>query len=600
MKKLRYSITFKMFLITFISIMSIMTIIFVVQSMFFNKFYASTKIDNIIENINSFTKEYKKNNWNYKELSNQINKFQSENNVTLYVNGLSIEEHNYEQNNDLYNMTVLCDNDKYYNMYIDEDVLLKAFDEKIPLRNKSFYLEGVFGDDETIYPEIIDNYKIYVENDDGTDDVLYTDEYFYKGNAVVVDMNNVMDNIIDDIEIIEGESDILIGEIGEIGKIVEMEKTMIHKKNGVSYGINEMPFVNIKEVNFFKSIELEKGKTRFIEVNASLQPVGEALNIIDDYYILFYLFAIIISLLIALIYSKQVSKPLLELTSVADKMAGMDFSVKADIDRDDELGILSNSLNVLSSNLDEAVTNLKEANKQLILDMEKEKKQENIRKEFIANVSHELKTPLGIIKGFAEGIKDGIKKEKVEYYLDVILDETDRINALIYDMLELSKIEAKKIQTKEEFYIKVLIKEIVEIFSIQLNNKGLKIEIAGEFNKVYAVKLQIKQVIINLLSNAVKYCVDKTVIKITGEIKGEYNYVYIHNVGNQLSKEELENIWLRFYKIDKSRNRESGGTGLGLAIVKAILEAHDSDYGVINEDDGVTFYFSMKLTDINY
>jgi signal transduction histidine kinase len=619
------SIVLKMFTITFISIISLITIIFVVQSVYITRYYKIRKIDNIIKNINNFSSQYNNENWSYEELARQIKKFEGRNNVTLKINGIGLTDIQRED----YIITLLLDNNSYYDIYLSKQELLKIFNGDMPKEKQILYIEAVMDHSEIIYATKINNYQL----DNLIEENLYSN---YSGNAIIINIDNVMESILKqsstNIELQGTESIIYVPElqgtesnINATGKqgtesdinatvIEEIESNIIGtqiqgdvidingpynhytKQNDVYYSISDMPFINIKEVSFIKLFE-QDGKKHFIEVHASLQPVGEVISILSDYYIIFYLLAIIVSLLIALIYSRLISYPLLKLSSVADKMANMDFSIKSTIKRNDELGTLSNSLNILSTNLDEALSSLKEANKQLVIDMQKEKKQEKIRKEFVANISHELKTPLGIIKGFAEGIKDGIKKEKTDYYLDVILDETQKMNTLIYDMLELSKIEAKKIEGKEEFNIKKLINRAVSVLEIPINNKSLNIVINGDFGKVIGTKFQIDQVIINLVSNAVKYCNDKTDIIITGEIKDGYNYIYIYNEGNQLSKQEMESIWLRFYKIDKSHHRESGGTGLGLAIVKAILEAHSSDYGVMNKDDGVVFYFSMKLID---
>lgn len=595
MKKIKKSnsIVFKMFSIAFISIMSLITIIFLVQSLYINKFYMSRKIDNLIKNINSFSEQYKEENWTYDELARQINKFSSTNNASLTVNGLGqydIEFINETEMYEEYLLTILVEDKNYYDIYISEEELIRAFDGKIPLRYESFKIEAVIYDQEILTPVKINNYEMLEKEELMEEDI----NNYYRGKVKLIDLSNVMENIIYEpiTENMEMMDDSYMDYINNADLLLDYQQ-----KNNVHYIITDMPFVNIKEVNFIKILDMKDGKSEFIDVKASLQPVGEVISILSEYYIVFYLLAIVISLFIAWIYSRLISSPLLKLTYVADKMAQMNFTEKSTIKRDDELGILSNSLNILSANLDEALTHLKEANKQLVIDMEKEKKQEQVRKEFVANVSHELKTPLGIIKGFAEGIKDGIKKEKSDYYIDVILDEIEKMNTLIFEMLELSKLEAGKAQQKEGFDIKKLINKAVDVLEIPIQNKDIKIHINGDFGKVYGVKFQIDQVIMNLLSNAVKYCTDCTDIKVTGEIKEGYNYMSIYNEGNQLTKEELESIWLRFYKIDKSHHRESGGTGLGLAIVKSILDGHDSDYGVMNKDDGVVFYFSVKLAD---
>jgi signal transduction histidine kinase len=543
------------------------------------------KIDNIIENINDFSDRYKQEDWEYDELARYINKFASNNNANLTVSGIEMEYGGVIENNSQYVLTIEIQDKNYYYIYMTYKELLKAFGNRLPYKNEEFNIKTVLFRSEIIFPVQINGYSLYYDNE------LNDETNYYEGKAYIIDIKNELNNINVDTNTVDLMG---IDNLDEYVDSMSLEGYSI-KKN-VYYSINEMTFVNIKEVYFAKKLVMKDGTNRLIEVRSSLQPVGEAINILSDYYIVFYIFAIILSIIIALIYSKLISKPLLKLTNVADKMARMDFSVQSSINSKDELGILSNSLNFLATNLDKALNDLTEANKQLVLDMEKEKKQEQVRKEFIANVSHELKTPLGIIKGFAEGIKDGIKKEKADYYIEVILDEIEKMNTLIMEMLELSKLEASNNIEKEEFSIKEIIDETVEILVLGINNKGLNIQVKGDYNTVYGVRGQIEQVVINLISNSVKYCLVNTDIIITGEIKGGYNYIYIYNEGNKLSEEELESIWLRFYKIDKSHNRESGGTGLGLAIVKAILDGHNSDYGVMNKDKGVVFYFGLKLS----
>ncbi|GKX29889.1 two-component sensor histidine kinase [Vallitalea longa] len=583
MKKIKKtkSIVFKMFIITFVSVMSLITIIFLVQSLFINKYYITKKIDNIIKNMNSFSKQYKQEKWSFDELARQINKFEGNNNTTLTVNGLSYDDMQVEE----YILTLQVANSKYYDIYISKSDLLKAFDGEMPTQYQKFYLEAVILDTEILTPIKINNHKIY--------DILGQESFIIlKGNAILINISNVMDNIT-----ISSGMDIQVERAVDVINFTDIEDMtpQYSKKDDVYYKIDDMPFTNVKQVNFTKIIEIDNVTKTYINATASLQPVGEVMSILSDYYIIFYLLAVIISLFIAWIYSRSISSPLLNITKIADKMAGMDFSIKSTHNSDDELGVLSNSLNILSTNLDEALTDLKGANKQLVIDMEKEKQQEKVRREFVANISHELKTPLGIIKGFAEGIKDGIKKEKSNYYLEVILDEIEKMNTLILDMLDLCKFEAGKIEDKEGFDIIKLINKAVTLLEMHIRDKQLKIDIEGDFTKVFGVKFQIDQVIMNLISNAVKYCTNNSTIIITGEIIDDNNYIYIYNEGNKLTKEELDSIWLRFYKIDKSHNRENRGTGLGLAIVKAILDGHGSDYGVINKQNGVTFYFNINI-----
>jgi len=282
------------------------------------------------------------------------------------------------------------------------------------------------------------------------------------------------------------------------------------------------------------------------------------------------------------------------MNNAATKMAELDFSVKCDIQSNDELGSLSQSLNTLSHNLESSLTELRDTNSKLIDDIEREKQQELIRKEFVANVSHELKTPLGIMKGFAEGIKDGIFEDKKEYYLDVIIDEIEKMNVMIFDMLEISKLESKEYTlSKNVFEIDELLKKVKFRFDPMLNDNKLTASMDLKPYKVSGDSSKIEQVLMNLFSNAIRYSAENEKIKIRVIENNEKIRVSISNSGSYIAEEDISKIWDRFYRVEKSRNKSQGGTGLGLLIVKNILELHESEYGVRNTKDGVEFYFHL-------
>lgn len=616
------SIVMRTFLISFTAMMVMVTLMLGMQSLYINRFYMDRKIDNTITSLNTFAHSFQEEDWTVKQLLKEANKYNSLNNANLSINGSDIYMDEYAQEYmSEYMLTILVD-DKYFEVFLTKEQIDSGF-ETMPYTNQTIDIEGTIYTDgtyESIILDKVNNKSVFIQGSfnieptgvdhfydsttttdipedspyesssvDGDDSILYNqlESTAYVGKATIIDITDVMETIIFD----GGYESEQVDDYS----LISFYETEYDKKNDVYYKIQDTPYNSIKEVHFTKMMVTKDNKTIYLSAQASLQPVNEVVSVLRDFGYFFYIIAILISIFIAIVYSKLVSRPLITLTHVADRMAKMDFDVKSPIQRKDELGVLSNSLNILSSNLDTALGELHEANEQLILDMEKEKKQEQVRKEFVANVSHELKTPLGIIKGYAEGIKDGIKKEKSDYYIDVILDEIEKMNVLILDMLELSKIEAGKGKEEEVFQVINLIEKTVKLLEIPMEDKDLHMQIKGEFTTVKGVKFQIDQVIVNLLSNAVKYGEPKTDIKITGRIEEGYQYISVYNEGQQLSKEELESLWLRFYKIDKSHHRESGGTGLGLAIVKAILEGHGCDYGVKNHKKGLLFYFGLPV-----
>lgn len=341
------------------------------------------------------------------------------------------------------------------------------------------------------------------------------------------------------------------------------------------------------------------GKTSSVIVAvSSLQPISEAAIVIKEFSVYFYALALVLIFMLSLIYSNMVSKPLVTLNKTALKMAELDFSTKSGINSEDEIGNLSRTLNFLSQKLNSTLGELKYANKKLREDIEKEKQIEKMRREFVAGVSHELKTPIALISGYAEGIKDNIGQgEKRDYYMDVIIDEADKMAMLVSDMLDISQLESGNFKLNmDSFYISELVSSIVKKYvendrfyekEFSFTTEPCDIEVSGD-------SLRIEQVITNLLNNAIKFT--STGGRISVNIKGFKKgiLVEIENEGEHIPETEMKNIWEKFYKIEKSRNRNNGGTGLGLSIVKNILELHGSNFGVVNTESGVKFYFTLN------
>lgn len=358
-----------------------------------------------------------------------------------------------------------------------------------------------------------------------------------------------------------------------------------------------------KELNSIIGVSpiIQDGEIKNILLAAtSLQPIDEAAAVIKKFYIYFYLFAIVLILIFSKLFSNTISKPLLILNNVALKMADLDFSVKCDNNRNDEIGNLSRTLNFLSSTLDTTLTKLKGANEKLTKDIEKEKSLEKMRKEFVADVSHELKTPISIISGYAEALKDNILQGKErDSLLDVIVDESEKMSLLVSDMLNLSQLESGYYNLNiDDFPLTGLVKSIILRHSMDIDKNRLQIktDFYDENINVTGDRLRIDQVITNLLNNAVKHSPKNgTIIIIIAQAFESQQVVFsIENYGEHIAQIEIQNIWNKFYKIDKSRNRTDGGTGLGLSIVSNILNLHNSEYGVINTENGVKFYFQLK------
>jgi signal transduction histidine kinase len=366
----------------------------------------------------------------------------------------------------------------------------------------------------------------------------------------------------------------------------------------ITYTVNNKNY-DFKHLVCVSSIKNNDIQVKMIFAITPLNEVSDTIETLSDFYVYFYIVAFVISLILSIIYSRMVSRPLKRVTKSAKKMSQLDFSEKCEVTSGDEIGRLGETLNFLAENLDSALNSLKKSNEKLKIDIEKEKKIEKSRREFIAAVSHELKTPITLIEGYAEGFKDGIfEDEEKDYYIDVILDEAKKMEAMVADMLELAKYESGNMELHiEKFDIVSLLNKIIKkISAYQVNNKNLKIitDYCGEEVLVEADLQRIEGVINNYFTNAIRHSQQDGNIYVNIKQSITKVFIEVENEGSFIPEEEKVKIWNKFYKINKSGNKKFGGTGLGLAIVKNILQLHKSSFGVENTEKGVKFYFSLE------
>ena len=311
---------------------------------------------------------------------------------------------------------------------------------------------------------------------------------------------------------------------------------------------------------------------------------------------------------IAIIYiSKRFSNPISELNNIAKKMANLDFSHKYIVTKeDDEINELGKSINEMSNKLEKTINQLRNTNIELEKDIEKKSKIDEMRKSFISDVSHELKTPIALIQGYSEGLLENVNtdEESRKFYAEVILDETNKMDKMVKQLLELTKLEYEKREFNDRvFNIVELEKEIVRTSQVMINDKNTKVLFeTDEKINVFADDMYISQVITNYLTNAIKHVKEvdgQNYIKVTNLIYDDRKKVRVNifNTGENISKENLNRIWNRFFKVDEARNRNDGGSGIGLSIVRAIMNNYGNDYGVENKENGVEFYFEMNLSD---
>ncbi|MBC2579449.1 histidine kinase dimerization/phospho-acceptor domain-containing protein [Clostridium sp. DJ247] len=334
-----------------------------------------------------------------------------------------------------------------------------------------------------------------------------------------------------------------------------------------------------------------------LSIRVPLVSIKESVDIANKFIISTGIIIMILGCIWAYVFSRKFTKPILELNSIARNMAKFDFSQKCNISGKDEIGQLGQSVNYLSDELGRAITELNIKNKKLEEDIEKERKIDEMRKEFISSVSHELRTPLSVIQGYAEGLVSNIaeSQEDRSFYCDVIMKETNKMNKLVKDLLNLSQIESGYFQIeKTEFNLTSLIEYVLNKYQSIFKEKNIQVLFEpGESIIAYGDMVRIEQILTNYINNAVNHIDDNRVIKITRRVIKDKIRVSIFNTGKHIPEESLEKVWSSFYKVDKARTRAYGGYGLGLSIVKALQDLHNNAYGVENVEDGVVFWFEI-------
>ena len=413
------------------------------------------------------------------------------------------------------------------------------------------------------------NFDIFIETDQNVI-VFSTNRDFYTILEVITDAGRYKD----------GNQDSVIYQDEEI----RVEK-INDQNNNISY--------------ILLSGRLDNGYHLYISMPTV--PIEESVEISNQALIVIGLIILLISAFIASYISKRFTNPIVELSDITNKMARLDFSQKYRIaDTDDEINELGKNINTMSDKLEGTIKQLRENNSELEKDIEEKSKIDEMRKQFISDVSHELKTPIALIQGYAEGLLENVNTddESRKFYAEVILDESNKMDTLVKQLLELMKLEyGKREFNNETFNIVELINEVIRKCKVMIEEKNITIDF--EANKpvmVNADDFYIEQVVTNYFTNAIKHTIEvnkEKKIKITIEEKDNKIRVSVFNTGNPIPEEHLNKIWGRFYKEDTSRNRTDGGTGIGLALVKAIMNNYKNDYGVINKENGVEFYFEL-------
>ena len=332
-------------------------------------------------------------------------------------------------------------------------------------------------------------------------------------------------------------------------------------------------------------------------IRTPLESIRESASISNTFYVFVGTAIIILSGIIIWLVTEKITKPIRELTEQSRKMSRLDFDARYTSHAHNEIDELGANFNHMSAQLESTISELKTANIELQRDIADKIKVDEMRKEFLDNVSHELKTPIALIQGYAEGLKDGITDdpESMDFYCDVILDESVKMNRLVKDLLALNQLESgRDAPEMERVDVTGLIRGVLSSMEIMISQQHVTLLFDQE-EPVYAWADEFKteEVVTNYVSNALHHVSGENRIEIRILPEEDKLRVTVFNTGSPVPEEDLPNLWNKFYKVDKAHTREYGGSGIGLSIVKAIMEGMHQEYGVRNLENGVEFWFTL-------
>ncbi|KRF43001.1 sensor histidine kinase [Paenibacillus sp. Soil787] len=608
---MRTSIVVKLFTLTTMLCLFIIATIYMGQTIFFKQYYAYRKVNEIQANIQAFKNDYLNSDGNILAIQKLEQDFYRQNNTWItIVDSLG----NLKNVNDFY-LEVKIDSPKVNNEFFGKTI-------SVPLYHMVNINEVLNTTPGQVISVLAPKARVYISEYKKGSDLIPFRVQVDKSNVLLANEKIIkkMDDLTLDIknsykensnkEKTEFPGIFFSGTITKVlfpngnesssfiytnslfmDRMKEFQANLLFNESHNS--INTLQILDytqndVKYKLFIDPIKDQAGVTGYIFSMASLQPVDEAVQMLKDYYVYMIALVILLIVLAALYYSRKIAKPLLQMNQTTKKIASLDFSETISIRSKDEIGDFSQSINSLSQTLHSYI-------KQLQNDIEKEKQLEHTRKEFISGVSHELKTPLSVMKSCISILKDGVATHKKDHYFEAMDKEVDKMDLLIVDMLELAKFESGTYKMKmDTFSMDKLMEEICEKLSLEFINKQLHVHTELAAVEVIANQHRIEQVITNFMTNAIHYSPEHEHIFITIKEEQTRVKISIENKGAHIPADQIDKVWERFYRVDSARQRAQGGTGLGLAISKNILELHGAEYGAANTEDGVLFFFYLN------
>jgi signal transduction histidine kinase len=333
-------------------------------------------------------------------------------------------------------------------------------------------------------------------------------------------------------------------------------------------------------------------------MRTAMEGIQESANIANRFLAYSGILSVILSCIIIMMVTRKITNPIMQLANISGRMTELDFEARYTGKEKNEIGLLGKNMNQMSDKLAETISELKTANNELKKDIEKKEQIDAMRQEFLSNVSHELKTPIALVMGYAEGLKMEVNEdpESREFYCDVIMDEAQKMDVLVKKLLTLNQLEfGNDVVTMERFDMTELIKNYLASATILIQQSEAQVQFEqNEPMYVWGDEFKVEEVFMNYFTNALHYIGREKRIRISIEQRENSARISVFNTGEPIPDECIPYLWDKFYKVDKARSREYGGSGVGLSIVKAIMESMNQPYGVENVEGGVEFWFELE------
>ncbi|AHC18287.1 MULTISPECIES: sensor histidine kinase [Paenibacillus] len=578
-------VTFKLFIMTVVFFLCFYGMVILSQFLFFENFYQQQKIGRVESRLKSFGQSYVQEAWGSGRVSREAARFMLQNKNQLAIVTLDGKV----KLDDAFHISLRTADGKV--VKISLSLFMSEYGDELRAARiqpgDTVTVEGeVLGTDGITSPNLI--YPLGIQKP-GFKNIGTTSQAAGTDDSVRLS-GTVTEIALPDLKTWSQRQGLLFGALEEWFPLSQAHLEKLKNFEVLEEDWTE-PWTGVRNAVIVHPVRQDTGEIDLLFTVTSLQEISETNEALRWFYLYLGIGGFALILILSLFYSRMVTRPLIALNNTAKRMAKLDFTAHTPIRQNDELGSLSYSMYTLSQNLDTALRELQEVNQQLVEDMEQKQRMEAVQQDFFANASHELKTPLSIIKGFAEGLQDGVSAGKQDHYMKVIVEEADKMERLVKDMLDLAKLESGTLKLrKTTFILSELVEEVVDKLFHLLKEKKLEVVIipANEM-PIHADVGWMEQVIINFVVNAIRHAEEESSITIRIEGSGEISFFSIENKGETIPDDQLEQIWDRFYRAELSRSRQTGGTGLGLSIVKRILDLHEFRYKVENTKDGVRF-----------